>query len=176
MSSLTVSASRHSKARSIRSNGAFTRLSYSANRLQRWTESNQLFLSLSGQQSNKNLDSSEKFALGGASGVRAYPQGEGIGDQGYLASLELRHNFTEALQGTLFYDAGSITVNRNGNLSDPFAENKLSLSGGGMGINADLAGALVNLSLAWRGGKKPDSIPASAVHSPAVWLQAREQF
>ena len=159
----------------IRSNGAFTRLSYHAERLQRLSASNQLLFALSGQQANKNLDSSEKFALGGANAVRAYPQGEGIGDQGYLFNLELRHNLTDAVQGTLFYDTGSITVNRNP--FDPTAANSLSLSGAGAGINADLAGTLIKFALAWRtGGTLPASIPASAVHNPSVWLQAIEQF
>jgi len=130
---------------------------------------------LSGQQASKNLDSSEKFSLGGANSVRAYPQGEGIGDQGYLATLELRHNVTGDLQGTLFYDTGSITINR-----DPFgapAANSLRLSGAGVGVNANLAGTLIKISVARRtDGGLPVSIPAPAVHSTTLWLQASEPF
>jgi hemolysin activation/secretion protein len=163
-------------AASAQSNGAYTRLSYSAARLQRLSRSNLLSFALSGQRASKNLDSSEKFSLGGANGVRAYPQGEGIGDEGYLASLELRHDFTNALQGTLFYDTGSVTINRN-----PFgaaASNSRTLSGLGVGVNAALAaGVQIRASLAWRtGGGQPTSIPASAVRSPTLWVQARAVF
>ena len=156
-------------------NGAFTRISYSANRLQRLNESNQLFISLSGQHANKNLDSSEKFFLGGANGVRAYPQGEGIGDQGRLVNLELRHNVSATLQGMLFYDRGSITTNHNP--FGPPAPNGLSLSGYGIGANANLAGTQIKISLARRtDGGQPASIPDSAVRSYTIWLQASEQF
>jgi hemolysin activation/secretion protein len=50
-----------------------------------------LYASFSGQRASKNLDSSEEFFLGGPNGVRAYPQGEGAGDEGWLSRLELRH-------------------------------------------------------------------------------------
>ena len=43
-----------------------------------------------GQLAFDNLDSSEKMELGGAYGVRAYPEGEAYGDQGYVATLEAR--------------------------------------------------------------------------------------
>jgi hemolysin activation/secretion protein len=129
---------------------------------------------LSGQWANKNLDSSEKFSLGGANGVRAYPQGEGIGDEGYLASLELRHDFTNTLQATVFYDTGSVTINRN-----PFgaAATDRTLSGVGVGVNAALAGLYIRASLAWPiGGGQPTSIPASAAESPTLWVQVRAVF
>lgn len=162
-------------AASAQSNGAYTRLSYSAARLQRLTRSNVLSLALSGQWASKNLDSSEKFSLGGANGVRAYPQGEGIGDEGYLAQLELRHDFTNTLQGTLFYDTGSVTINRN-----PFgtaAANSRTLSGAGVGVNAALADVQLRASLAWRtGGGQPTSIPESAAQSPTLWVQASAVF
>jgi hemolysin activation/secretion protein len=162
-------------AASAQSNGPYTRLSYAAARLQRLSRSNLVSLALSGQRASKNLDSSEKFSLGGANGVRAYPQGEGIGDQGYLAQLELRHDFSNLLQGTLFYDTGSVTINRN-----PFgaaAANSRTLSGAGVGVNAALGGMQLRASLAWRtGGGQPTSIPASAVRSPTLWVQARAAF
>ena len=43
---------------------------------------------LSGQMASRNLDSSEKFLLGGYNGVRAYPEGEAAGDEALLARLE----------------------------------------------------------------------------------------
>ena len=49
-----------------------------------------LYASLRGQLAFDNLDSSEKMELGGAYGVRAYPEGEAYGDQGYVATAEAR--------------------------------------------------------------------------------------
>ena len=49
-----------------------------------------LFSATAGQLADKNLDTAEKFYLGGPGGVRAYPQGEATGDQGYRLSGELR--------------------------------------------------------------------------------------
>lgn len=40
-----------------------------------------MLLKLSGQKAGSNLDSSEHIYLGGAHGVRAYPQGEASGDE-----------------------------------------------------------------------------------------------
>lgn len=70
-----------------RTNGAYMRLAYNGTRLQRLTDDDVFSASLSGQVADKNLDSSAKFSLGGANGVRAYPQGEVIGDEGTLVSL-----------------------------------------------------------------------------------------
>lgn len=155
---------------SARSNGAYTRLFYKANRLQRLGETNQLYLALSGQKANKNLDSSEKFSLGGAYGVRAYPQGEAIGDEGYLANVELRHSFTSAVQGILFYDTGAVTINRSP--FGPIAPNTRNLSGAGFGVNAILAGFGIRASVAWRtDAGQPTSIPAGVVRSPNIWVQ-----
>jgi Hemolysin activation/secretion protein len=143
--------------------------------LQRLTDNNHLYLSFSGQRANKNLDSSEKFSLGGAYGVRAYPQGEGIGDEGYLAILELRHKLSGWAQCILFYDTGSVTINHSP--FGPAAPNTRNLSGAGFGANVMLVGLQIKASLAWRtGGGQPTSIPAGAVNTPNFWLQVGKVF
>ena len=135
----------------------------------------QLAVSVNGQQANKNLDSSEKFSLGGVNGVRAYPQGEATGDEGYKATIELRRTLTTNLQGTLFYDYGSIRVNKNP--FGPAAPNNRSLAGAGFGVIADLAAVQLRASVAWRTkGGAPTSIPASAERRPTLWLQASVPF
>lgn len=157
-------------AASAHSNGNFTRLSYSISRLQRLSDTNMVFSAvLSGQQAGKNLNSSEKFILGGANGVRAYPQGEGNGDEGWLVNLELRRNFAHSVQGVLFYDAGSVDINRN-----PFTAgaNTRNLSGAGIGANATLAKVQIKAYMAWRtGGGLPTSEPATADRNPRLWVQ-----
>ena len=81
-----------------------------------WT----VYASVLGQRASKNLDSSEKFSLGGAQGVRAYPVGEAAGDEGALATLELRYALPQWLGATpqlvLFADSGRVRINKN-----PFA-------------------------------------------------------
>lgn len=101
---------------SARTEGHFTKTNYSAVRLapiggpgSPWS----WFASLSGQFAGKNLDSAEKFQLGGPSGVRAYPVGEAFGDSGYLASLEVRRSLGTSMLGESnvfgFFDLGGIT-------------------------------------------------------------------
>lgn len=162
-------------AASARSSGSYTRVSYNVSRLQRLSNTSQLSISLTGQQASKNLDSSEKFSLGGVNGVRAYPQSEGTGDEGYRATVELRHSLTASLQATVFYDAGKVTINRNP--FGPPASNSRNLAGVGVGLNASLAGVQLRSSLAWRtDGGLPTSVPASAAKRPTLWVQAAVAF
>ena len=67
------------------------------------------------QQASRNLDASEKLSLGGANGVRAYPQGEATGDVGQLATFELRYNpALSPMQLAGFVDAGHVRFDRRG--------------------------------------------------------------
>jgi hemolysin activation/secretion protein len=158
-----------------RTGGRYVRLSYGASRLQQLTPRTFMSIALTGQRANKNLDTSEKFSLGGADGVRAYPQGEDIGDEGYMMNLELRHRIAAALQGILFYDAGSVTTNRNP--FDPSLPKSRKLAGAGVGVDVRLFGFQAKAALAWRtDGGEPNSIPPSAVRTPSAWVQIRRLF
>ena len=159
---------------SVHASGAFTRIYYNFNRLQRLNDRNALSLALSGQLANKNLNSSEQFSLGGAYGVRAYPQGEAYGDEGWLSTIELRHSFTLSLQGVMFFDAGSVVYNRIPYLS---VSNTRFLSGGGVGVNSKVFGIDIKADLAVRGsGGQPVSEPANMNHKTRFWLQLGKQF
>lgn len=101
-----------------------------------------LNLRLSGQSASRNLDSSEKFILGGFNGVRAYPEGEAAGDNAWLARLDWVLPITSAaLPGRAavraFVDSGAIWLvdNVRGGLASPGIENHYSLSGAGLGFN-----------------------------------------
>jgi hemolysin activation/secretion protein len=158
----------------VHTNGPFTRFYYNFNRLQRLNDRSSLSLALTGQLANKNLNSSEQFSLGGAYGVRAYPQGEAYGDEGHLATVELRHSFSLTLQGVMFLDAGSVVINR-----DPYVSgsNTRFLSGGGVGVNAKIFGIDIKADLAVRGsGGQPVSEPATMNHKTRFWLQLGKQF
>ncbi len=86
-------------------------------------------LKISGQLASSNLDSSEHIYLGGARGVRAYPQGEVSGDQGILGTLELRcRTKLPGLTLSLFYDAGTVQLEKSRRGSQ-------SLQGWGLGIS-----------------------------------------
>lgn len=157
---------------SANSNGAYRRLGYHLRRLQRLTSTDTLSLALSGQWAGKNLGTSEKFYLGGADSIRAYPQGDASGDEGYLATLEMRHDYAQALQALLFYDAGSVKLNRN---QYTVGTNTRHIAGAGIGINAMLVGIQIKASLAWRtrGG---DPASESSKRNPRLWLLAGWPF
>lgn len=121
---------------------------------------------LAGQMSNKNLDSSEKFGLGGAFGVRAYPTGEALGDRGWLVQAELRGQWDE-FSPYAFVDAGAVkAVNQPW---DPSATNLRKLMGSGVGVRTSQGDWSVDASLAWRmQGGVPQSDPAD--RKPRMWV------
>ena len=119
--------------------GDFSKIEYSLGRLQRIGEKNYINVSITGQVSFDNLDSSEKFSLGGPSGVRAYPTGEGMGDTGAVLRTEIRRNFSDNWQGLVFYDHGATTLHNrlwnNWNSENENLENNYQLKGAGIGLN-----------------------------------------
>ena len=107
-------------AATARSNGHYAVLRASASRLQQVAGPLSLYAAARGQLASKNLDSSEKMELGGAYGVRAYPEGESYGDEGYVATVEARlllPPLPEAIPGRVqffgFVDVGAVTFAKN---------------------------------------------------------------
>ncbi|PMR76843.1 ShlB/FhaC/HecB family hemolysin secretion/activation protein [Billgrantia endophytica] len=151
--------------------GHFNTLSPSLVRLQRLDERFSLYARLQGQWADSNLDSSEKFGLGGAHGVRAYPQGEALGDQGYLANLELRYALTPAWQLSSFLDHGRVRLDK-----DPWSDgdNHRSLSGAGVGATWAAHGWYVNAVAAWKLGS--DEPRSDSDRSPRIWAQVAKTF
>ena len=89
---------------SARSDGGFNVLQLALSRQQTVAGPLSIYGSARGQIAFDNLDSSEKMELGGAYGVRAYPEGEAFGDEGYIATGEVRlmlDSVTGALPGRL---------------------------------------------------------------------------
>jgi hemolysin activation/secretion protein len=177
-------------ASTARTAGRYAKLGFSLARLQRVDDAWSMSVNLSGQFANKNLDSSEKFVLGGL-GVRAYPQGEAAGDSGTLLNIEARYNVPSFDYGNLqfigFIDTGSVKLHSNTWVgSQPTGRtdfpNSYSLSGIGFGANLfqdfDYA---IRASVAWKLGNNPgaDALGRdsdNSTRSPRFWLQATKQF
>ncbi len=124
--------------------GNFQKLSWSATRVQYGANRLVLVGSLHGQFASKNLDSSEKFQLGGPTGVRAYPNSEATGDDGVRATLEAHyqlgfHPIFGSFNVQTFYDWGRIRRFHNDRKLNLTTKNSYSLSGYGIGISVNKA-------------------------------------
>ena len=143
--------------------GFFKKLKYSVTHTQNLLANLIGFAAFTGQWANKNLDSSEKFYLGGPLGVRAYPNNEGGGSEGQLLTLELRQNLPADLVLAAFYDRGRVTVNKIDNFRDvgDTTPNKLTYQGRGLQLTWR-GPKLSNIKATWarRNGGNPN--PASA--------------
>jgi hemolysin activation/secretion protein len=135
-----------------------------------------LFGKLSAQQAGKNLDSSEDFGLGGATGVRAYPSGEAFGDTGWLTQIELRYN-AGAFAPYFFYDAGSITTNANP-WTVTAAGNERKLAGVGAGLRYQRTNWSLDAALAWRteGGLPQSDAQDQREKGPQAWVSLGWRF
>jgi len=153
-------------ALTARSHGSYRKLNVDAARLQYLSPELSLFARFAGQYSGSNLDSSEKFSLGGANGVRAYPSGEGNGDRGWFGQIELRYSAGRA-SPFAFFDAGAARIN-----AKPWVagENHRRIAGGGIGLRFAQDRLSLDGALAWslRGG---DPQADSRRQQPHLWLK-----
>lgn len=144
-------------AATTRAAGYSTRLRYALSREQRVNSWVYLHGAMSGQWASKNLDSSDKFYLGGPYGVRAYPVNEGGGAQGQLINLEVRFNLPRQTQLSAFYDWGNVEVNVDNNYIGASKLNSYALRGAGLGFLSQLpAGFELNGIWARRIGDNPN--------------------
>ena len=165
-------------ALTARTQGSYSKLAFAASRLQRVTDDLSFFAGISGQAASKNLDSSEKMSLGGMDGVRAYPQGEAFGDQGYLVNLEARLLLPNAgsLPGRMhligFVDAGGVTINKNPWAAGP---NQRSLGAYGVGFTwSDPGNFLLRTYYARKLGS--DAATSAPDRSGRFWIQGVKYF
>lgn len=135
--------------------GDFVKLNYSLARLQSLPAGFTFYAGVSGQLANKNLDTSEKFVLGGPTALRAYSGGEASGDEGWLANLELRYELPAIALSQLrlvgFYDVGGITLHKDtNNIAIATASGKNSYHLSGAGIGAEISkGERYQVRLVW---------------------------
>lgn len=156
--------------------GRFSKVNLSLRRLQALSSDTSLLLSVTAQLARQNLDSSQKFALGGSAGVRAYPQGEGFGDEGLLSVIELRQLLgavgNSTWQGTAFIDHGQVRLSK---VSAGNTINERTLTGAGLGLNASIGdGWGLRTSVAWRVGTQAPLTDEDK--NPRLWMQASKNF
>ena len=154
---LDAYAAHANDASTVQTAGDFGKLRYALSRQQFIAKDAHVLVSWSGQWANKNLDSSEKFSLGGATGVRAYPSNEGMGTIGQLLSAELHWRWSEALSSSAFYDTGRVEINARNNYAGASPLNAYSLSGAGLALAWKLDNRLsAKLTWARRIGSNPN--------------------
>lgn len=181
-----LTADRAADDATARTHGSYTKTAYSAARLQKLGEATSLYAAFSGQSASKNLDSSEKFILGGPFGVRGYPAGEAAGDEGLLLNLELRHDVQPGVQLAAFIDHGEVRLHRSEwpgwQGTNTRIRNRYGLSGYGIGLNWSQPGNfLVRASVAQRIGDNPgrdvnDNDSDNTKNRTRLWLQAVKFF
>lgn len=123
-------------AAGARTDGRYLKWNAALYRLQELSAANTLYIAVSGQWANSNLDSSQKGIAGGPYTVRAYDMGAIAGDAGYQETVEFRHLLASAWYGQwqaiAFIDSAQVTINESATGAE---RNTASLSGAGLGVN-----------------------------------------
>ena len=102
----------------------------------------------------KNLDSSEKFSIGGPTTLPGYASGEASGDEGTLLKLKLNWRVRNDTALGLFADYAHIDL-----AHDPLAgtDNKRHFSDAGLSLDwQGTQGLTASMLVAWAGGEKPN--------------------
>ncbi|MDR5734120.1 ShlB/FhaC/HecB family hemolysin secretion/activation protein [Caballeronia sp. LZ025] len=152
--------------------GNSVRLTMQANRLNAITQKTSVFLGVSGQWANQNLDSSSRITLGGPRAVRAYSPSEAVVDEGLIGTAQLRYAVIPSLTLSAFFDIG---VGRYNARSIPGqGANTVTRSGAGIGAFwTGPYGITVDGSIAWR-TTGPDTTGDDKL--PRVYVQVSKSF
>jgi hemolysin activation/secretion protein len=160
---------------------SYHKLSYSLSRQQNLMTDHSLLLSLQGQHASQMLDSSEKFYIGGANSVRAYPASEQGGDRGHVLTAEWRWRLDASLVLTAFADTGRVVTLP----TDSLAQQTVNLSGRGLSLNwQGPAGISTRLTWARRNGNNPKPLNDNGIVSDGdgtlkrdrIWFTASVPF
>lgn len=154
---------------SAKADGRFNKIDAMVSRTQRITDRLNLTSKLSGQMGDNNLDSAEKFDVGGAQGVRAFKQGDSSGDMGYLINMDLRYSLTDQVVLNSFYDFGHVRLNQKAWDS---GENTATRSGVGVGVDVFGKDWKVSMVGAWKAVGATESAP----DSHQFWVQLIKAF
>ena len=157
----------------------YTKLNYNLSRQQTLTDAHSLLLSLQGQHSTQVLDSSEKFYIGGAGTVRAYPASELGGARGHMLTAEWRWRLTSAWVLSTFADHARVVSLP---LTSSDQRTALNLQGHGLSVNWQ-APMGISTKLTWsrRSGQNPKPTQTGTdsdgtLKLNRVWLSASVPF
>lgn len=169
--------------------GNYKRLHWNLSRNQFFTDSLSLNLDASGQAANRNLDSSEKFYLGGINGVRAYPTSEGSGSDGYLLKVELHKYLPHNFHVSVFVDKGYVKQYHVAHTFDGTSlpsEGPNSFTLKGLGATVSWSGpykSLFKTTYSHRMGKNPNPSTLDHLHDQdgtllydVLWFNASASF
>lgn len=154
--------------------GRFGKLEAGLARSQALAPDWRLMLGINGQRAFANLDSVEKFSLGGPFGPRAYPLGEASGDHGWLASGELQWQAHANLTLGIFSDYGWVRYDQH---PSPLDHGEKDRHLRAYGLNAsygDAHGLQLNAALAWPGASDSRSDPGQ--HQPRLYVALGYRF
>ncbi len=165
----------------------FTKFNLSGSRNQQIVpDQTVLSISASGQIASVNLDSAEKFYLGGPSGVRAYPGSQGGGSQGAMINIEIQQQLEDKFVASAFFDAGFVQQYRDKAIftkGSTNANNSYSLRGAGVGLKRSDQDFLFSVTIAWKLGHNPlYNVEGVGVNndgrsnSAYLWAQAQWNF
>lgn len=183
---LDGSPTQSSDAGTTQTAGGYKKIRYAISRQQQLASGLSFYAAFSGQLANKNLDSSEKFYLGGSSGVRAYPSSEGGGTWGQMLNLELRWQVADGWSLTGFYDHGRIRVNKFNDFEGASALNAYALKGAGLSLGwRNSSGTSVQTTYARRVGTNPNAITTEinrgadqdgTLKTNRIWITVSQAF
>lgn len=162
-----------------RTAGGFDILTLQLTRTQALPRDFVLQASASGQVADKNLDSSQKFYLGGPNGVIGYAVGDGGGDDGYLVDLELSHRVPlwevpGELRAGALAQYGEIRVNHH-DYAGYGSPNAVTEAAIGPKIRYDWQGWNMTASYGWRVGSY-DRSGAANNDIGAFWVTIGKSF
>ena len=173
----------------------FTKINLNASRNQQLVpDKTVLSVSVSGQIASVDLDSAEKFYLGGPRGVRAYPGSQAGGSQGGMINIEVMQQLEDKFVASAFFDAGFVQQFRNNssyvaskgatqtNIGTN-AGNSYSLRGVGVGLKRADQDFVFSTTIAWKLGHNPlYNIEGQGVNNDGrskgayIWAQAQWNF
>jgi hemolysin activation/secretion protein len=133
----------------FRTEGQFTKATFSLSRYQNIAGNLSSKISIDGQWASKNLDSSEKYFIGGPYSLAGYATGEFAGDNAAVFYADLRYDFYNMpwsgdLQLSAFYSYGWLQIFKDGSTRDRIKdmyypldpiENELNLQTIGLGLS-----------------------------------------
>jgi hemolysin activation/secretion protein len=172
-----------SDASTVQTAGNYAKLKFNISQKYDFDANNSGLINLQSQFANKNLDSSEKFYLGGMQGVRAYPTNEAGGSLGNLVTMEWQRQFMlqdNRWTASGFIDYGDVTVNRNNDYLGASTLNKYSLSGYGLWLGTSVPSkqGISTFRLIWshRLGNNPNANSTTGADQDGTLIYNRFRF